>query len=308
MTGFSPCYAPEKVEGILFGTFLGDAIGAGFEGWPVETIPPLDFQYVLGHPPKTYTDDTQMTISVLEEMVENGRIDQRSLLNRFVKRFEKFRGYGGGLLEVIEQWEMGRDIETAARSLYGGQGSFGDGAAMRVAPISAFFRLEQTDELIRQVRLCSLITHTHPCGVSGAVLQAVAVLLALNDVPAESWLTRLLSLPIDAAFAFKLQKVKLCLESRCSLQQSVDEIGNGAQALEAVPASLFAFLRNPGSFAEAVLWAVSMGGDTDTIGAMAGAIAGARFGMGGIPFEWLSALENGEEGKDFLIALARRAF
>ena len=303
----SPCYSREKIEGILFGTFLGDAIGAEFEGWALEIIPPLDSQYVMTHLPRMYTDDTQMTISVFEEMIENGCIDQHSLLQRFVKRFSKSRRYGGGLLEVIDLWRKGCEIDAAARSLYGGLGSFGDGAAMRVAPISLFYRLEEIPALIEQVRLCSLVTHTHPCGVSGAVMQAVAVLLALNNVPPEEWIPRLLALPLDSFFAIKLEKVKECVDCRCSLHQSVEEIGNGAQAPEAVPAALFSFLRNPASFAESVLWAVSMGGDSDTIGAMNGALAGAWFGIDGLPQEWFAELENGEEGCDFLRALAKRA-
>ncbi|MBN1127735.1 MAG: ADP-ribosylglycohydrolase family protein, partial [Chitinispirillaceae bacterium] len=124
-------YPHEKIEGLLIGTFIGDAIGSPFDGIPPNDIPPLDTDYIARNPPVTYTDDTQMSISVFEEMVESGRIDQSSLLQRFVKRFTPWRGYSGGMLDVIEKWRDGRDIETAAQSLYGGGGSFGDGAATR---------------------------------------------------------------------------------------------------------------------------------------------------------------------------------
>jgi poly(ADP-ribose) glycohydrolase ARH3 len=295
------------VEGILFGTFLGDAIGSYFDGWALEIMPPLDAAFIAAHPPNTYTDDTQMTISVFEEMVEHGRIDQHSLMQRFSNRFSSWRGYGGGMLDVIEQWRDGGDIETSARSLYGGVGSFGDGAAMRAAPIALYYSLNECEEMVEQVRLCSTVTHTHPCGISGAILQAYCVLLALNDVPSGEWIMRCLSLPLEGAFTIQLEAIRACVERPCSLHESAASIGTGAQALEAVPAALFSVLRNPGSFSEALLWAVGMGGDTDTIGAMAGAIAGAKFGMEGIPREWLAQLENGEEGKDFLLSLARRS-
>ncbi|MGA2506890.1 MAG: ADP-ribosylglycohydrolase family protein [Chitinispirillaceae bacterium] len=300
-------YPLQKIEGMLFGIFLGDAIGASFNGWLSEDIPPLDSNYVISHPPRTYTDDMQMSISVFEEMLENGCINQSSLLQRFLKRFSPWRGYGGGMLEVIEQWRDGRDIESAARSMYGGVGSFGDGAAMRVAPISAFFKLHEVMELIEQVRLSSMLTHTHPLGIAGAVLQAYAVLLALNDVPNNEWLTHLFSFPTESIFKIKLETIKKCLERQSSSPEGAREIGNGSDALEAVPAALFAVIRHPDSFSEAVLGGVSMGGDTDTIGAMAGAIAGARFGIKGIPQEWLVNLENGVEGKDFIFALAKKA-
>jgi poly(ADP-ribose) glycohydrolase ARH3 len=303
----SVCYSREKVEGVLLGTFLGNALGALFDGWELEVIPTLDAAYVAGHPPKIYTDDTQMTISVFEEMIENGRIDQRSLMQRFMRRFSLSRGYGGGMLDVMEQWKYGTDIETASRSLYGGLGSFGDGAAMRVAPIALYFTLDEIEPLMEQVRRCSLITHAHPCGISGAIMQAGSVLLALNEVPPGEWINRLLSLQLEGAFTLQLETLRACLERGCSLHQSALTIGNGAQAPEAVCAAVFAVMRNPGAFTEALLWAVGMGGDTDTIGAMAGAIAGARFGRSGIPEGWLEQLENGNEGKDFIIALANRA-
>jgi poly(ADP-ribose) glycohydrolase ARH3 len=300
-------YPVEKAKGVMLGTFIGDALGAAFDGLPPDEIPPLDQNWVTANPPKTYTDDTQMCISVFEEMAENGCIHQHSLLQRFLKRFSPWRGYSGGMLDVIEQWRDGLDIESAARSLYGGSGSFGDGAAMRAGPISLFYANEETDDLMEQVRLCSLLTHTHPYGIAGAGLHAYAVLLALNDIPTPEWLDRLFSLPIDSVFKIKLQAVARCLEQSSSPHDSSREIGNGADALEAIPAAIFAVLRNPSSFADAVLGAISMGGDTDTIGAMAGAMAGARFGIQGIPAEWLEYLENGFEGKDFITSMVGRA-
>jgi poly(ADP-ribose) glycohydrolase ARH3 len=301
------CYPLEKVEGVLLGTFLGDAIGAPFNGWLPEDIPPLDANYIGAHPPRTYTDDMQMSISVFEEMLENGSINQQSLVQRFLKRFSPWRGYGGGMLEVIEQWKDGRDIETAAKAMYGGVGSFGDGAAMRAGPISPFFSLDEAEPLAEQVRISSFLTHTHPLGVAGAVMQAHAVLLALNDIPTSEWLTRLFSFPTESVFKIKLETVKNAVERQSSPHEAARDIGNGSDALEAVPAALFAVIRHPDSFADAVLGGISMGGDTDTIGAMAGAVAGARFGIKGIPREWLANLENGVEGKDFVVSLAAKA-
>jgi poly(ADP-ribose) glycohydrolase ARH3 len=300
-------YSREKVEGLLLGTFLGDAIGAPFDGSQPDELPLLDLQYVDTNPPKTYTDDTQMSISVFEEMHENGRIDQLSLLQRFIKRFSPWRGYGGGMLDVIEKWKDGLDIETAAKTLYNGSGSFGDGAAMRVAPISAFFSLDEVFDCMEQVRLCSVLTHTHPYGISGACLQAFCVELALNDVPFEEWLPRLFSFPMESAYKIKLEAIKRCLEKESSPSDGARDIGHDADALDAVPAALFSVLRNTTSFVDAVLFAVSMGGDTDTIGAMAGAIAGAKWGIGGIPPSWLEHLENGNEGRDFIRELAGKA-
>jgi poly(ADP-ribose) glycohydrolase ARH3 len=300
-------YSRDKIEGMLFGIFLGDALGSAFDGLSADEIPILDSNYVKMHPPKNYTDDTQMTLSVFEEMLENGGIDQESLQRRFSGRFTPWRQYGGGMLDVIEQWRDGCAIDVAARSLYGGLGSYGDGAAMRVAPISAFFALSETDALIDQVHRCSKITHTHPYGIAGAMMQAYAVLMALNDVPVNEWMSNFFAFPMESVYKIKLQIITRCLDRSSSPNESAREIGNGADALEAVPAALFAAMRNDGSFTDTVLYAISMGGDTDTIGAMAGAIAGAHFGIQGIPLEWLQNLENGPEGKDYVFDLVKKA-
>ena len=300
-------YSLEKVQGLLFGIFIGDAIGAAFDGRAPELIPPLTSDYIRAHPAHSYTDDTQLCISVFEEMLEHNGIDQHSLSQRILNRFAACRGYGGGLLEVIEKWKDGGDLEAAARSLYDGLGSFGDGAAVRASPLSAFFSLQENKILFEQVKLSSLITHTHPYGISGALLQAYGVLLALNDIPPAEWLQRFFPLPIESAFKIKFEAIRSCLDRHLSPLNSSQEIGNTAAALNAVPAAIYSVLRHPLPFPDAVLCAVSMGGDADTIGAMAGALSGAFLGINGIPQEWLAGLENDHEGKDFILSLARTA-
>lgn len=300
-------YSRDKIEGMLFGIFLGDAIGSAFVDVPPDEIPFLDSNYIAANPPKTYSDDTQMSLSVFEEMLENGHIDQHSLQRRFISHFSPWRQYGGGMLDVIEKWRDGCEIDIAARSLYGGLGSYGDGAAMRVAPISAFYPLNETSKLIEQVRLCSMITHTHPFGISGAMMQAYAVLLAFNEVPVKDWMRYFFAFPMESVYKMKLQNISRCLERDASTSEGAQELGNGPDAMGAVPAAIFAAMRNERSFSDAVLFAVGMGGDADTIGAMAGAIAGARFGLKGIPHEWFRDLENGSEGKDYIFKLAQKA-
>ncbi len=300
-------YSEDKLTGMMLGMLLGDAIGSRFNDKNPDDIPLLDATFLDTHPPKFYTDDTQMALSVLEEMVENGQIDQASLQQRILKRFTPWREYGGGMLEVIERWRSGALIAETASSLYNGTGNFGDGAAVRIAPISCFFRRNETAELFEQVHRCVLLTHTHPYGIAGAILQAAAVLLALNDVPVNQWMQELFKLPMESAFKIKLGRVAQCLENQVNAHESVKDIGNGSEAIEAVPAALYAAMRNPDSLLDTVFFAVSMGGDCDTIAAMAGAMAGARFGADAIPVQVLSSFENEKEGIDFIRTLIRKA-
>lgn len=291
----------------MLGMLLGDAIGSRFNNKNPDDIPLLDVSFLDTHPPKFYTDDTQMALSVLEEMVENGQIDQASLQQRILKRFTPWREYGGGMLEVIERWRSGAPIAETASSLYNGTGNFGDGAAVRIAPISCFFGRNETAELFEQVHRCVLLTHTHPYGIAGAILQAAAVLLGLNDVPVDQWMQELFKLPMESAFKIKLGRVAQCLENQVNAHESAKDIGNGSEAIEAVPAALYAAMRNPDSLLDTVFFAVSMGGDCDTIAAMAGALAGARHGADAIPVQVLSSFENEKEGIDFIRGLIRKA-
>lgn len=297
-------YSADKMAGLMLGMAAGDALGFQFNDKGPDEIPPLDSEYIRAHPPKNYTDDTEMAISVLEEMSENGVIDQASLRDRFLRRFSPWRSYGGGTLEVMERWRGGEAIDSTAASLYNGSGSFGDGAAVRVAPIALFFQLDETDAFYKEIQQCTLLTHTHPYGLAGALLHATAIILALNNVSENEWITRIFKLPIESAFKIKLGRVVQCLDRKASAHESVKEIGNGPQAIEAVPAALYSFLRHPDSFLDALLFSISMGGDTDTIGAMTGALAGARMGETPIPDELIEQMENGKEGLDFIRQLA----
>lgn len=301
-------YSKEKVLGVLFGTFIGDALGRPLEGAVtsdegaiVERIEKIDS-------PLLYTDDTQMAISVFEEMAEHGRIDKESLKNRFLNRFDPSRGYGAGIFTLIKEWENGTDLDTAAESLFNGEGSFGNGAAMRVAPVSLFFSINQLRELFETVKHSAEVTHTHILGIHGAQFQALAVLFALNDIPESQWIHRYTELAFDDIYRIELGFVQTCLKQNYSIFEAVDKIGNSIMAHEAVPAALFAFLRKPGSFRETIISALCLGGDSDTIAAMAGAIAGAKFGIKGIPEEWLNTLENKKEGKDFITTMVDKCY
>jgi ADP-ribosylglycohydrolase len=297
------CYLEDRVLGVLFGTFIGDAIGAKYDGLSSDEIAPLDFQSVLEQVPRSYTDDTQMSISVFEEMLENGAINPTTLGKRFLQRYSPWRSYGGGMLEVIELWKNGENFETAAGALYDGVGSYGDGAAMRISPISCFFSLEETNLMFSEVRKCSRLTHTHALGIDGAIIQAYATLLALNNIPSDNWIKLFFELPVDSGFKIKFSLIQQCLDHRATANEIVEKIGNGSDALSAVPAALYSVLRNNGSMLDAVLFAVELGGDTDTIGAMAGAISGAKFGSKAIPVELMNLLENEKEGRDFILSM-----
>lgn len=292
--------AIERSCGALLGTFVGDALGMPFEGVPPGAIP-VRLEMVearLGR--GTYTDDTEMMIVLAESLIEDGSVQPESLARRFLERHDPQRGYGAGTLRVFAHWRDGVPVDVAAGLVFGGQGSVGNGAAMRIAPVGVRFAFDP-DRLLEQARRSVTVTHAHPLGIDGAVAQAAAVAAAVrgDDVVTaarEAVETDEMSRQLDTV-------AELLPEPLADPTEMAAALGNGSTAPESVPTAVYAACRTD-DFREAVTFAVRCGGDTDTIGAMAGAIAGARHGRKAIPSSWLDALEDGVCGRSHVERLA----
>ena len=286
-------------RGALLGTFVGDALGMPFEGAAPEAIPErvemIDARLGRG----TYTDDTQMMIALAESLLERGQVDDEDLARAFREAYDPKRGYGGGTRRVLELWAAGTPVTAAAGQVFDGQGSRGNGAAMRIAPIAVRFA-HDPDRLCEQAARSARITHAHPVGVDAAVVQAAAIGAALRT-------DDILEAALAAAKTHEMKNglravgdllAGDAVEARRRLESSSD-------ARESVCAAIYAAVAHP-VFEEAVNFAVGLGGDADTVAAMTGAIAGARDGDASIPSRWLDALEDGERGRQHVEQLATR--
>jgi len=283
-----------KFLGALVGTGVGDALGASFEGWyrvePQEIEAVAERRSIL-----TYTDDTHMMIGIAESLIKNNGFDGKDMAYTFIRNYElePFRGYGPGPPRIFRWIKAGEAWDKAAEKLYHG-GSFGNGSAMRIAPIGLFY-YNNLDELREVAYKSSQITHAHNLGKEGGALQAYAIALAISLQPSsavdrDDFLAKLASYVHNGIYKEKLTKIKELL-AKPDRGKVATELGNGIEAFNSVPAAIYSFLANPDSFAEAVLYAISLGGDTDTIGAMTGAISGAYLGIQSIPEEWKNKLE-----------------
>ena len=298
-----------KFIGSLVGTAVGDGLGASLEG--AHLVEP-DQVLALGAERLRliYTDDTHMAIGVAESLLERKGLDGEHMARTFIRNFdaEPWRGYGPGPPRVFARIKAGEPWDKAAGRVYGG-GSFGNGAAMRVAPVGLLYHDDR--ERLRQVAYgSSLVTHAHELGKEGAALQAYAVALACRTQPTtldrQRFLDELEQFAVNRVYKEKLRKMGGLLAgqgqrpSASSGQRQgepdrlkvVMALGNGIEAFNSVPAAIYSFLRYPDSFEEAVVYAISLGGDTDTIGAMCGAISGAYLGVEAIPELWRLKVEN----------------
>jgi poly(ADP-ribose) glycohydrolase ARH3 len=289
-----------KFRGSLLGLAVGDALGAFFEGQPAEAIRrryPTPGSLIADPPASEmyYTDDTQMSIGVAETLIEFGAIDEAGLCRAFVRNYTPHRGYGYGARCVLDAMAEGWDYRELAATFFPG-GSYGNGAAMRVAPVGLFFHRD-LDRVWEQARLSALPTHVHPLGVEGAQLVALATALcaAAENFDRHAFFDELRRRSEAEVFQQKLARA----EQIESIEQ-LSELGNGIAAQDSCVTAIACFALFPNSYAEAVGTAILLGGDTDTIAAMTGAMSGAYLGVEAIPATLMDALEETPQGRSYL--------
>jgi poly(ADP-ribose) glycohydrolase ARH3 len=292
--------------GCLLGQAVGDALGAPWEGMPADHVfwsfgPSSDLVRNPDGDVLRYTDDTQMMIAVAETLVEHGEINEDNLSKAFVAHYDPERGYGRGARRIIEAMTRGEDVEHLAATIFPG-GSLGNGAAMRAAPIGLFF-CHDLDLVRKQARLSALPTHVHPIGIEGAQLLAQSVALAARE---EGFDRRAFYRPLLATCRSEEFRWALEAAARLRRQHSLAFLGSSLEAHRSVVTAIACFTVSPESYEEIIARAISLGDDTDTVAAMAGAIAGAHLGIEGVPSRALAQLENGTEGRAYIELLARR--
>jgi poly(ADP-ribose) glycohydrolase ARH3 len=295
---------PDRFAGSLLGLAIGDALGASFENQSPESIAR---QYrtareLIENPPPGelgYTDDTQMAIGVAETLITCGQIDEQEICRRFADNYQPQRGYGRGARVVLDAMVEGHDDKYLAANLFRG-GSFGNGAAMRVAPVGLKFR-HAHDKTWEQARLSALPTHVHPLAIEGAQLFALAVGLAAtaDEFDRQQFFNTLTLRCASLEFSGPLARA-----ARLTNRRDLALFGNGVEAMSSVVTAIASFALTPESFTETIGNVILLGGDTDTLAAMAGAISGAYLGHSAIPNHLLDKLEDRHKGRKYIEELA----
>lgn len=288
-----------RSRGLMVGIAVGDALGRPVEGH--REVDPSYIDEITTRRPRflPYTDDAAMSIWLTESLLACGGFDGADMARRFADGYfaEPHRGYGRNIVEVFTRVSHGMDWRTAAGIQFEGSGSYGNGGAMRVAPV-AVWAYPDLDETVHLARETARVTHTHPAGVEGAVVQAVAAHHALGDgFSVEGLLADLDRLVETDEFRSKLEVLGRALE-RDDDDYTRLHLGNWVAAHNSVLTAVNCFLLSE-DFAESIIRAIRLGGDTDTVAAMAGALAGARFGIDSVPAGW-----RGIEGYERMIELA----
>ncbi len=303
----------DRCTGAIVGTAFGDALGAAVEGRTAEEIASeygevrnyIDSRMGAGF----YTDDTQMTLAMARSLVRTGKIDGADCARSCAEVFDAGRGYGRSAIEILKALGEGADYTETGTMLFP-EGSYGNGAAMRIAPIGLFCG-EIDPHLMRSwVFEAVRATHVHEEAIDGALVLAVAIgiLSRLDDdaeVDGPAFLQELSPYCRTMEMRSRVVLASRLLEEETTPEEVVQLLGNGVRTLESVPTALYAAMKYLDNPEQALVAAVGYGGDTDTIAAMTGAVVGAFRGARAFPVRWHEGLERGDDGYDALLSVAR---
>jgi ADP-ribosylglycohydrolase len=282
----------------LHGLAIGDGIGEMMFSRP-DRAKDMILKDKLPAGPWWHTDDTEMAISIVEVLRLLGSIHQDALARQFMWRFEREpdRGYGSGARHQLRMMLDGRDWRVTSREAFSGQGSLGNGSAMRVAPVGAWFA-DDLDRVLDGARASAVITHMHPEGVAGAIAIAVAAAMAWrlrgkhSEEAAVEFFREIQERTPDGetrhgiAHAFQIRH----LDSPNAAARMLGN-GSGVTCPDTVPFAVWAAAKHLGKCREAIAATASVGGDVDTNCAIVGGIVALSTGWHGIPSEWLQNME-----------------
>lgn len=282
----------ERMRLSLDGLSLGDAFGERFFGPPGVVASRIATRELPGGE-WAWTDDTAMALSVCEVLEAHGRIDADALASAFARRFarEPGRGYGGGARDILTDIGRGTPWELAAGKVFDGQGSMGNGGAMRAAPVGAFFA-EDVERVVREARRSAQVTHAHEDGQAGAVAVAVAAAQVVNGTRGDALLRAVLPHVPRGETHDGLRRA-LEVPTTSSPEEAAARLGSGKRVLswDTVPFALWCAARHLDDFEEAMWCTVAGLGDRDTTCAIVGGIVALRVGHGGLPAAWLQRRE-----------------
>lgn len=290
----SPAARLARARVSLEGLAVGDAFGEQFFGLLGRHDDPVG-RRILSAPPWPWTDDTNMALSIVAVLAGGGAIDQDALAADFASRYDVGRAYGPSMNRMLRHIREGQPWRTMLALQFEGMGSWGNGSAMRIPPLGAYFA-DDPALAAEQAALAAAVTHTHPEGVAGAVAAAVGAAMAWRHGPEIRSGADLIDLALpfvpESEVRSRMRRARDLPASLAPLYVAL-KVGSGSaiSCQDTVPFALWcagAFLHD----FEGALWATASGlGDIDTTCAIVGGIVAGAVGVAGIPPAWLAGRE-----------------
>ena len=288
----------ERMMASLDGLSIGDALGEMF-AYRLGSAPERLTKSDLPAGPWCHTDDTEMAISIAAVLKSHGYIHQDALSKRFSRRFEREpdRGYGKMTRVQLRENLAGQPWQVTSPRAFGGTGSKGNGGAMRVAPLGAYFA-DDLNRVTKEAQASSVVTHVHAEGVAGTVATALAAAMAWQSRGADPCerAKRVFEAVLQLTRESEVRR-KTLIASQTPMNVQPEQVakalgcGELVTAPDTVPFCLWVAAHHLDNYPEALATAICVGGDCDTNAAIVGGIVASGVGREGIPAEWLSAKE-----------------
>ncbi|MFE6819038.1 ADP-ribosylglycohydrolase family protein [Streptomyces sp. NPDC057677] len=291
-----PAAALDSLHGLAFGDAFGDR---WFGILRREGPAALETQTPPPEPLWQWTDDTAQALVLLRELAgAGGAVDQDRLALGLAAAYadDTHRGYGASMHDVLRRIGAGEPWREVVAGQFGGQGSWGNGAAMRVAPLGAWHAAD-LDVVAEQAARQSTVSHHHPEAVAGAVAVALAAALAARSrggpAPARpEFLGDVAALLPDGDVRSGL-RIAARMPERTSVRHAAEVLGSGYRMSgpDTVPYALWCAAGHLDDLHEGLWLTVAGRGDIDTTCAIAGGVIAARTGVTALPAAWHAARE-----------------
>jgi ADP-ribosyl-[dinitrogen reductase] hydrolase len=291
---------PDRFRGVLLGLAVGDALGAPLEFQPARTPEHYLTEMIGGGwqklAPGEWTDDTQQALCIVESLLAKRVFDPDDIARRFVVWMKSNpKDIGLHTRRVLDAIQHGDPWEAASREEQAqSPDNAPNGSLMRCAPLALFF-CRHPEYVASLSPVLSRITHAHPDCEWACVFINVTVVGLLSGLGRSEAVEMAYDACDGASQALK-DRIGRAMEP-------TSETSPTGYVLDTLEVAVWAFLHTH-SFEDAVITAVNRGADADTVGAVVGALAGARYGMTGIPSRWLMALKE----SSFLIDYSDRLY
>ena len=295
-----------KIYDGIIGAAIGDALGVPveFESRADITKDPVTTMRGYGthhQPAGTWSDDTSLTLALIDSITQNPTIDYQDIMNKF----SEWLLYGE-YTAAGEVFDVGNATSRAIMNYgrgyeplkCGGTSEYenGNGSLMRILPAAYYINAHpkfSVDERMNIVHNISSLTHRHPISLIGC---GIYVSIALQFISSDAPLTEGIQNGIEEAFAYYENKkwndisVYVRLKNIINFKNLTEnDIQSSGYVVHTLEAAIWCLLQTD-SYKECVLKSVNLGDDTDTVGAVAGGLAGIYYGTADIPQEWMNTI------------------
>ncbi len=291
-----------KLSGVVLGVIVGDLLGEQVES----TQNPGLIRKFRNN--AKYTDDTEMTLITLQHLLSFKKIEPMILTLEYAGNFTPSRKYGGNMIKTLKKIREFPELWDSAYKEFLGDGSWGNGCLMRVAPIGLFCLNESYDTLRQYLKDCLMATHNHiealECSIEYCLLLRELFYTPKGEINADQFLSTIIERNSNQRLTDKVQLIKSKIVDTATVDNynslfkfvNTEVIEHGIRSSDtlAVVIAVLAYNAKYKQWNNTQLLTIiiSFGGDTDTNASILGALIGASYGIDWIDVDWFNQIED----------------